>query len=62
MGQARDVAWGQYVSWGENGCIGFIEEEMGLERRCVHGFHGREDEPREKTFPRKILGQGEEVP
>jgi len=25
-------------------------------------FHQRGDEPGEKTFPRKILGQGEDVP
>jgi len=61
-GQGEDVAWGQDVSWGENGCMGFIEEGMSLERRWVQGFHRRGDEPGEKTFPRKILGQGEDAP
>ncbi len=60
-GQGEDVAWGQDVSWGENGCMGFIEEGMSLERRWVQGFHRRGDEPGEKTFPRKILGQGEDA-
>jgi hypothetical protein len=62
MGQAQDVAWGLHVLWGENGCMGFIEEGMGLERRWVHGFHRRGNEPGKKTFPGKILGQGEDGP